>query len=140
MAELKTKPSKSSVQRFINGVADESRRRDCQAILEMMSKVTGAKPEMWGTSIVGFGRYHYKYASGREGEWMLMGFSPRKKDLTLYVMPGFEDFAELMQKLGKYKTGRACLYLKKLEDVDTRVLRKLFACALKKMSKYRTDK
>ena len=139
MAELKTKPNRSSVERFVRAVTDEERRRDCQAMIRMMSEVTGAEPEMWGTSIVGFGRYHYKYASGREADWMLLGFSPRKKDLTLYVMAGFEDFPELMQKLGRYKTGTSCLYLRKLEDVDTKVLRKLLKGSVKKTSKYRTD-
>jgi hypothetical protein len=140
MAELKTKPTKQSVSAFINSVPDEQRRKDCQAVLELMSKVTKAKPEMWGTSIVGFGRYHYKYASGREGEWMLTGFSPRKGDLTVYVMSGFQGVPELMAQLGKYKTGKSCLYIKKLADVDMKVLKRIVEAGVKTMAQYRIDK
>ncbi|MGH9879985.1 MAG: DUF1801 domain-containing protein, partial [Pyrinomonadaceae bacterium] len=98
MAELKTKPTKDSVKDFLSRVADEQRRKDCEVVLDLMSDVTQAKPEMWGSSIVGFGRYLYKYESGREGEWMVTGFSPRKSALTLYIMPGFEPFADLMKR------------------------------------------
>ena len=90
-----------------------------------MKDVTGTKPEMWGTSIIGFGRFQYKYASGRELEWMMVGFSPRKNDLTLYLMTGFKPFADLMSRLGKHKTGKACIYIKRLDDVDLDVLREL---------------
>ena len=140
MAELKTKPTKQSVSAFINSVPDEQRRKDCQAVLELMSKVTKAKPEMWGTSIVGFGRFHYKYASGREGDWMLTGFSPRKGDLTLYVMSGFQGVPELMAQLGKYKTGKSCLYIRKLADVDMKVLKKVVEAGVKTLSQHRIDK
>ncbi len=139
MAELKTKPTKASVESFLKKVTDDARRQDCQAVTELMKEVTGAPPEMWGPSIVGFGRYRYKYPTGREGEWMLMGFSPRKTDLTLYILPGVHEFQELLPKLGKIKTGKACLYIKKLEDVDLKVLRKILKQALQRMSKYRTD-
>jgi hypothetical protein len=139
MAELKTKPTTASVETFLNKIADDTRRKDCEAVTALMQEVTGAEPEMWGPSIVGFGRYHYKYASGREGDWMLMGFSPRKGDLTLYVMPGVHEFQELLPKLGKIKTGKGCLYIKKLEDVDLKVLRKILKQALASMSKHRTD-
>ncbi|HEY7786482.1 MAG TPA: DUF1801 domain-containing protein [Pyrinomonadaceae bacterium] len=125
MAELKTQPTKSSVTDFINTVSDEERRKDCKAVIKIMKEVTGAKPEMWGASIVGFGRHRYKYASGREGDWPVAAFSPRKNDLTLYFMPGFQDYEDLMSRLGKYKTGKSCLYLKRLADVDANVLRKL---------------
>lgn len=140
MAELKTKPTKASVVTFLNKATDEARRKDCEAVIEMMKEATGAEPEMWGPSIVGFGRYHYKSKSGREGEWMLMGFSPRKSDLTLYIMPGFHEYQNFMPKLGKYKTGKSCLYLKKLADVDSNVLRRILKQAVKIMSKHRTDK
>ena len=135
MAELKTKATKESVTGFLNKVSDKGRRDDCFAVLEMMKEVTGEEPEMWGPSIVGFGRYNYKYESGREGEWMITGFSPRKTNLTLYVMPGFEAFPDLMKRLGKFKTGKSCLYLKKLEDVDQGVLRQLVKQSVKKMKK-----
>ena len=124
-AELKTQQNDSSVQTFLNAVTDEKRRKDALAILELMQEVTGFEPKMWGSSIVGFGSYHYKYASGREGDSLLVGFSPRKQDLTIYINSGFEQHPELMQKLGKYKTGKVCLYVKKLEDIDLPTLRDL---------------
>ncbi|MFN2221352.1 MAG: DUF1801 domain-containing protein [Chloroflexota bacterium] len=122
MAELKTKPNDQDVEAFLNSVEDEQRRRACFAIKEIMEQVTGAEAKMWGDSIVGFGSYHYKYASGREGEWMLTGFSPRKRNLTLYIMSGFDEYDELLDNLGKYKTGKSCLYVNKLEDIDLEVL------------------
>jgi hypothetical protein len=140
MAELKTQPTKASVKDFINQVPDEQRRKDCQVVLKLMEEITGAKGEMWGTSIVGFGRYHYKGSSGREGEWMITGFSPRKSNLTLYLMGGFQDVPELMKKLGKHKTGMSCLYLNKLADVDMKVLKQLVTKSVKKMDKVRVDK
>ena len=106
MAELKTKKTKASVAAFLNKVADPQRRKDCQTVLDLMKQATGEEPKMWGDSIVGFGSYHYRGASGREGDWMIIGFSPRKTDLTLYIMAGFEEFESLMAKLGKYKTGK----------------------------------
>jgi Domain of unknown function (DU1801) len=140
MAELKTKVTKESVTAFIDKVEDEKRRKDCLAIIDIMKDATKAKPEMWGPSIVGFGRYRYKYETGREGEWMVTGFSPRKDNLTLYIMPGFEAFPELMAKLGKYKTGKSCLYIKKLDDVDIGVLKKLVKKSVDKIGKNRIDK
>lgn len=125
MAELKTQPTTASVEKFLNDVANEERRRDCLRILEIMKDATNAEPAMWGTSIVGFGRYNYKYESGTKGEWFLVGFSPRKQDLSLYIMAGLERYKELLKKLGKHKTGRACLYMKKLDDVDVPVLKQL---------------
>lgn len=125
MAELKTKPTNEDVHAFINSIADEQRRQDSQAILALMQEATGAEPQMWGDSIVGFGHYHYKYASGREGDWFLTGFAPRKQNLTLYIMAGFEQYNTLLARLGKHKTGKSCLYLKRLADVDCDILREL---------------
>lgn len=125
MAELKTKKNTASVETFLNNVADEQRRKDCFRLVEIMKAETKAEPAMWGTSIVGFGRYQYKYDSGRELEWFLVGFAPRKQDLTLYIMGGLERYPSLMKKLGKHKTGKSCLYIKKLEDVDLPTLKQL---------------
>jgi hypothetical protein len=125
MAELKTKRTGASVDAFLDGVTDAGRRQDCLALLGIMKRATDAEPEMWGSSIVGFGRYHYRYASGREGDWFLTGFSPRKRDLTLYVMAGFERYEELLARLGTYRTGKSCLYVKRLSDLDLGVLEKL---------------
>lgn len=125
MAELKTRPTNESVATFLEGVADEQRRQDCYTVLELMREVTGAEAEMWGDSIVGFGRYHYRYASGREGDWFLTGFAPRKQNLTLYIMAGFEQYEALMARLGKYKTGKSCLYINKLSQIDLATLREL---------------
>ncbi|MBI5350392.1 MAG: DUF1801 domain-containing protein [Chloroflexi bacterium] len=135
MAELKTKLNKASVEKFLNGIKDETKRKDAFAILKLMQKVTKEKPKMWGSSIVGFGSYHYKYASGREGDWMLIGFSPRVQRLTLYIMPGFERYDALLKKLGKHKTGKSCLYINALEDVDAKVLEKLIEESVKVMRK-----
>jgi hypothetical protein len=125
MAKLKTQKNEASVEDFLNGVSDEKKREDSFAIPELMRDVTGEEPATWGTSIVGFGSYHYKYASGREGDWFLAGFSPRRQNLTLYIMAGFEEYGSLLADLGKYKTGKSCLYINKLEDVDIPTLREL---------------
>lgn len=125
MAELKTQENERSVEAFLQQVEDEKRRRDCFTVVNIMREAAGAEPKMWGDSIVGFGKYRYKYASGREGDWMLAGFSPRKDNLTLYIMAGFEQYDALMARLGKVKTGKSCLYIKKLEDVDLEVLKEL---------------
>jgi hypothetical protein len=127
MAELKTKPTADSVRYFIAAIENQDRRRDCQAVLEIMQEATGERPRIWGSGMVGFGSYHYKYASGREGDWFLTGFAPRKNDLTLYIMPGFDRFEALMKKLGKHKTGKSCLYIKRLSDIDPAVLKELVA-------------
>ena len=131
--ELKTKVNDASVAGFLNSVADESKREDSFEILRLMEEVTKEPPKMWGASIVGFGSYHYKGAGGREGDWMLTGFSPRKQNLTLYLMGGFDKYGDLLQKLGKYKTSVGCLYIKKLEDVDKTVLKELIAENVKTM-------
>ena len=134
-AELKTKLNDASVEDFLNTVSDEQIRADCFEIAKIMRQVTKAEPKMWGSSIVGFGSYHYKGASGREGDWMLVGFSPRKQNLTLYIMAGFDRYNELMKKLGKFSTGKSCLYIKKLADVDKKVLKELISESVKMMKK-----
>ena len=138
MAKLKTKLNDASVEDFIDSIAEEGKRRDARTVLELMQQVTGQEPKMWGDSIVGFGSYHYKYASGREGDWFLTGFSPRKQNLTLYIMPGFDRYASLMDKLGKHSTGKSCLYIKKLEAIDTDVLRELVRLSVAHMEKQST--
>jgi hypothetical protein len=135
MSDLKTQPTDNSAEAFLNNVDNERRKADSFEILELMKQVTGEEPTMWGDSIVGFGSYDYKYASGREGRWFLVGFSPRKQNLTLYIMSGFEQYDELLSKLGKYKTGKSCLYINKLEDVDQDVLKKLVKESVEHMKK-----
>jgi hypothetical protein len=130
MAELKTKKSADNVEDFLNKIEDPKKKEDSFAIINIMKEVTGEDPVMWGSSIVGFGNYHYKYASGTEGDWFKTGFSPRKQNLTLYIMSGFEEYNTLMEKLGKYKTGKSCLYIKKLNDINTDVLRELISRSL----------
>jgi hypothetical protein len=125
MAENKTAPTSQSVQAFIEKVDSEQKREDSHTLIALMSEITGEPAMMWGPSIIGFGRYHYKYASGREGDSPLVGFSPRKANLTLYIMGGFENYEALLRKLGKHSVGKACLYVKKLADVDMDVLREL---------------
>ena len=125
MAENKTTPNDQDVEQFLNTVDDERKRKDSFTILELMKQVTGLEPRMWGSSIVGFGSYHYKYESGREGDMILAGFSPRKQNLTLYNMGGFERFDDLLNKLGKHTTGKGCLYIKRLDDVDLPTLKSL---------------
>ena len=129
MAELKTKATDVNVDDFLQGIKDEKKREDCYQILKIMKKATKAEPKMWGTSIIGFGDYHYKYATGRENDWFVTGFSPRAQNLTLYIMGGWDQ--ELLKQLGKYKTGKGCLYIKKLEAVDTNVLRDLITASVK---------
>src|SRR5690606_24444143 len=125
MSEPKTKPTGESVTAFLDRVEDDRKREDAYAVMELMREVTGEEPQMWGDSIVGFGSYRYRYASGREGDWPLTGFSPRKQNLTLYINSGFEEYDGLMQQLGKHKTGKSCLYIKRLSDLDLDVLRQL---------------
>lgn len=139
MATLKTKPTAQSVTSFINGIEDATKRADCKKIAGMMREATGKRAKMWGTSIVGYGNYHYKYASGREGDWMVTGYSPRAQNISVYIMPGFEPFGDLLGKLGKYKTGKSCLYIKRLEDVDEKVLARLIRESVKLMRKRYPD-
>ncbi len=121
----KTVPTSASVDDFIAAVADARRAADCRALVAMMREATGEAPRMWGASIVGFGQYHYVYESGREGDACVVGFSPRKNDLTIYIVPGFAAYADLLARLGRHKTAKVCLYLKRLDDVDRGVLREL---------------
>lgn len=125
MADLKTKKNDENVIKFINSVENDQKREDSMKILELMKKVTGEEPKMWGSSIIGFGDYHYIYASGREGDFFCTGFSPRKKALTLYIISGFSRFEELLKDLGKFEHGKSCLYVKNLNDINMDVLEKL---------------
>lgn len=126
MAELKTKKNNSSVNEFLDSVSDPIKRQDSYTILEMMEQVTGAPAVMWGDAIIGFGDMRYKYPSGRQDDWMLAAFSPRKQNLTLYIMTGLDQYQDLLARLGKHKkTGKGCLYIKRLSDVDQTVLREL---------------
>ena len=126
-AKNKTVENDGSVDDFLNGVKDETKKSDSLKIKAMMEQISGEPAKMWGGSIIGFGNYHYKYESGREGDFMKMGFSPRAQNLTLYIMPGFGRYKDLMSKLGKHKTGKSCLYVKKLADVDEDVLKELMS-------------
>lgn len=134
-AELKTKPTTDSVAKFLAAIADKDDRADCKKIADMMAKETKSKPKMWGSSIVGFGEYHYVGASGREGDWFMVGFSPRKQALSVYLMGGLEHQAALLAKLGKHKTGKGCLYINNLEDIDFTVLTKMVKAAVAKLKK-----
>jgi len=133
MAELKTKRTTSSVADFLEAVEHPQRKADAQVLLQLMQRATREEPKMWGPSIVGFGSYHYRYASGQEGEWPLTGFSPRKAAMSVYIMSGFDRHAELMAKLGKFKTGKGCLYITKLADVDIKVLEQLVKASVQYM-------
>lgn len=135
MAELKTKQNDGDIEGFLNSVADEKKRQDCFTLLDMMKQVTGLEAKMWGDSIVGFGTYHYKSNSGREGDWFLTGFSPRKQNLTLYIIAGFDHYGELLEKLGKHTTGKGCLYLKRLADVDLTTLEELVKQSVEHLKK-----
>jgi hypothetical protein len=142
MAELKTKVNKASVERFLRSIKDEQKRDDCSVISKMMEKATKSKPEMWGTSIIGFGRRKYTYASGKEGEWMVIGFAPRKQNIALYGLKVFtmttaglkehKKDNDFLLKLGKYKEGGGCLYINKLSDIDTKELEKIIKLAVKR--------
>lgn len=125
MAEQKTKPTEESVIKFLEDVEDEKRRKDSYRIVKLMQAATGQAPKMWGTNIVGFGSYHYKYNSGHEGVAPLVGFSPRKQSISLYLMAGFTKYEDLLEQLGKHKVGKGCLYISKLEDVNVKVLSEL---------------
>lgn len=125
MAELKTKVNDASVNDFLNSVEDEKKKALSFKILKLMKDITKEEPKMWGPSIIGFGKYNYKYKSGREGEWMLTGFSPRKQAVTLYIMSGFSKYQDILKDLGTFKTGKSCLYIKKEEDIDFKILKEL---------------
>ncbi len=133
MAANKTRPTRASVTAFIAAIGDRRMRADAKKVAAMMRRATGKRARMWGPTIVGYGSYHYRYASGREGDFMITGFSPRKQALTIYIMPGFSRFQNLMSKLGKYKTGKSCLYVKRLADVDEVVLERLIGESVRYM-------
>lgn len=135
MSELKTRPTRASVIKYLKSVENEKRRADCQVVVKMMRELTGETPRLWGDSLIGFGSYHYKYTSGQEGDWPLTAVSPRKQNLVVYIMPGFERWPGLMKRLGKYRTGRSCLYINKLEDIHLPTLRRLIDYSVRRMRK-----
>lgn len=134
MSDLKTKPSKASAIKYIKSVDHPTRQKDGLTLLELMTEITGEKPVMWGGSIIGFGSYHFKYASGREGDWMKTGFSPRKSNISLYIMNGFDEYESLLSQLGKHKTGNSCLYINKLADIDIEILKEMIHHSFHKAS------
>lgn len=131
MAELKTKPTDANVQAFLASITDEQKRKDAEAICKLMQEVTGEPPKMWGSGIVGFGTYHYKYKSGREGDWMVTAFSPRKASLTLYIMDLHGNYEADLTRLGKHMASKGCLYIKRLDDIDLDVLRGILKTSVK---------
>ena len=135
MSELKTKQNEKSVDEFIKKIEDPEKQKASRQILEILNEISKKKAKMWGDSIIGFGKYHYKYASGREGDWMRIGFSPRKQYLTLYIIDGFDKHNKLLEKLGKFKTGKSCLYIKKLQDININILKELMKNSLLNMEK-----
>ena len=136
MAELKTKKTKASVQNFLKSVNHEQRRKDSFELLELFKQSTKMSPSMWGDSIVGFGEYHYKYERSRqEGDWPLTGFSPRKRNMTVYIMPGFSEYQDLLENLGKHKTSVSCIYFTKLENINVKVLQKIIQVSVADMKK-----
>jgi hypothetical protein len=135
MAEMKTQKTTASVATFLKAIKDPQVRADCQTLVEIMQAVTGEKPRMWGTGLVGFGSYHYVYASGREGDWPLTAFAPRKQNLTVYIMPGFAQHQDLLAKLGPHKTAVSCLYIKRLSDIHLPTLKKIITASVKHMKK-----
>lgn len=133
MAELKTKPNEQNVDTFLDSIEPEWKRHDSWEVLKLLRKITGEQPKMWGASIVGFGSYHYKYKSGREGDWFLTGFSPRKQSMTVYMMGGYTETSGLLEKIGKHKTGVGCLYFKKLADIDLGILKQLIEKSIERL-------
>ena len=140
MSENKTKKTNESIEKYINSIKDENVKKDCYTIIKLMQSITQKEPKMWGSSIIGFGDYHYKYASGREGDFFLTGFSPRKQNLALYLMGGLENQKDLLKKLGKHKTGKSCLYIKSLNDIDKEVLKEMIVQSVKETKKLYPDK
>ena len=125
MSDLKTKRNNKSVETFLNNIEKEKKKQDSFVILSIMKEITHEEPKMWGDSMVGFGEYHYKYKSGREGDWFKTGFSPRKQNIVLYLMSGFKKYEDILSRIGKYKTGKGCFYINKLEDINIEVLKEL---------------
>lgn len=140
MAEPKTRKTNASVEDFLNSVADQRKRQDCFVLVDLMREITGSEPSMWGDSIVGFGGYLQTYSTGKEYEWPVTGFSPRKQSLTLYIMSGFEQYDELLDRLGKHTTSKACLYIKRLSDVDMAVLREMIELSVAHMARTNVTK
>ena len=139
-SQNKTVPTDQSAEQFIDSVENEVKRNDSRVLLQMMTEITDRPPVMWGSSLIGFGTYHYKYASGREGDFFITGFSPRKQALTIYIMPGFSEYEQILKKLGKYKLGKSCLYVKKLDDIDRDLLKDLIVQSVAYMrDKYDTQ-
>ena len=136
MAELKTKRNAASVAEFIATVSDEQKRADSKVLVDMMREITGHPPEMWGTSIIGFGSYHYKYKSGREGDWMLCGFSPRKQNMTVYLMGSSKEIESMIASIGKHKRSVGCLYFKRLDDLDVEVLKQVISASVDKIKNH----
>lgn len=136
MATRKTQPNDQDVKTFLNQIENEQKKTDALRLLELFKEVTNMDPVMWRSNIIGFGHYHYKYDSGREGDWFLTGFSPRKKNFSLYIMSGFDHFNELITQMGKFSTGKSCLYIQKLDDIDQSVLSEL----IKKSVAYMKEK
>lgn len=133
MAELKTKPNDGDVYGFLNSIENPEKRQDALTLCHLFEKVTGEKPKMWGPSIIGFGSYHYRYASGQEGDWFIAGFSPRKANFSLYMLPYIDESLEpVLKRLGKYKTGKSCLYINRLSQIDIKVLEELLRAAVAK--------
>lgn len=138
MAEIKTKPGQENITDFLNSITPESKKKDAFQLLELFQKITGLQPQLWGGAIVGFGKYEYQQKGGQKGEWFLAGFAPRKSNISLYTMAGFEQYESLLQKLGKYKTGMGCLYVNKLVDVDLKILEKIASASFEEMKKKST--
>ena len=132
-AKNKTQPTEQEPEDFVASVEHPTRRADAEVLLSLMARITGYRPKMWGPSIVGFGRYHYVYESGREGDFLITGFSPRKARMVVYVMPGYEEAADQLARLGKHKLGKSCLYINKLDDIDLAVLEEIISDGLTKM-------
>jgi hypothetical protein len=132
VAELKTKMTRASVSKFVNAIKDEQMRRDCKTLLALMKRISRVKPRMWGVSIIGFGSYHYRYDSGREGDWFRIGFSPRKNVVSIYVTTGFRNMEDVLKRLGWHKQGASCLYIKKLDEVDRSQLTKILSIGYQK--------
>jgi hypothetical protein len=135
MSELKTRPNDEDIGIFLNRIEDKQKRADCFELIDLLTEITGESPKMWGDRMIGFGSYHYKYESGREGDWFLTGFSPGKQNLTIYITAGFKNYEATMSHLGKYKTGSSCLYVKKLSDIDTEQLKVLVKKSVMDMKK-----
>jgi hypothetical protein len=135
MAELKTKKTDASVAKFLNSITDEQKRADCLALVDIMRQITKSEPKLWGSSIIGFGDYRYKYASGREGDWFLTGFAPRKTEISFYITGCLDSDSKALETLGKYKSGKGCLYVKRLSDIHLPSLKTLIRESVSRLKK-----